>query len=58
MWLAPILPNVANSVYVVFDEPRTVSEILVWNYGKTPSRGTKDIAVSENGWVNRTAPLC
>lgn len=45
MWLTPILPGVLNSVYVIFNEPQTVSEVRLWNYGKTPNRGVKDIAV-------------
>lgn len=49
MWLAPILPGVLNSVYIIFNEPWSVSQIRLWNYSKTPSRGVRDIAVS-NGW--------
>ena len=49
MWLAPILPGVINSVYVVFDQPRAVSKLLLWNYGKTHSRGVKEMAVSVRG---------
>ncbi len=47
MWLAPVLPGVVNSVYVVFDQPQAVSEVRLWNYGKTSSRGVKELAVSE-----------
>ncbi|KAM7448574.1 hypothetical protein ABFA07_003481 [Porites harrisoni] len=36
MWLAPILPGIINLIYVVFDEPVTVSMVKVWNYSKTP----------------------
>lgn len=46
MWLAPVLPGITNSVYVVLEEPRAISKVRVWNYGKTHTRGVKEMAVS------------
>ena len=46
MWLAPVLPDITNSVFVIFDEPQSISLVKIWNYTKTQSRGVKELAVS------------
>ena len=38
MWLAPLLPNQLNRVYLVFDTPRRFSALHLYNYRKTPGK--------------------
>lgn len=45
MWLAPYVGNLSNFIYVFFDEPVTVSRIVVYNYTKTPKRGVNEMEI-------------
>jgi hypothetical protein len=42
MWLAPWTPGQQNYIFLFFDEPITLSKVVLHNYAKTPARGVHE----------------
>jgi hypothetical protein len=42
MWLAPWTPGQQNYIFLFFDEPITLSKVVLYNYAKTPARGVHE----------------
>ncbi|CAM9286557.1 unnamed protein product [Heterosigma akashiwo] len=60
-WLAPlartyhragrtgVAPFDVNLVYVLLDRPAALSKVRLWNYGKTPARGAREVSLWLDG---------